>query len=88
MTFAGFPLVDICARFLLPTRFGDDVTIETTMPDFRRSSFDLSHRLLKDGKVAVECSETRVWVVQDLHDAARIKATPVPPEVVARFARV
>ena len=86
--FAGFPLVDIRARFMLPTRFGDDVIIETSVPEFRRSSFDLSHRLLKDGKVAVECSETRVWVVQDPHDAARIKATPVPQDVIARFARV
>jgi 4-hydroxybenzoyl-CoA thioesterase len=86
--FAGYPLVDIRARFLFPTAFGDDVIIETTLPDFRRSSFDLSHRLLKDGKVAVECSETRVWVVQDPNDATRMKATPVPQEVIARFARM
>jgi 4-hydroxybenzoyl-CoA thioesterase len=86
--FAGFPLVDIRARFLAPTRFGDDVIIETTTPDFRRSSFDLSHRLLKDGRVAVECSETRVWVIQDPSDAARIKATPVPLDVIERFARM
>ena len=63
--FAGFPLVDIAREFLLPTRFGDDVIIESTVPASVRSSFDVSHRLLKDGKLAVECSETRVWVARD-----------------------
>ena len=29
--FAGHPLVDAHSRFLIPTRFGDDVTIETTV---------------------------------------------------------
>ena len=86
--FAGFPLVDIRARFLSPTRFGDDVIIETTVPDFRRSSFDVSHRLFKDGKIAVECSETRVWVVQDPNDAMKLKAAPVPQDVIASFARM
>ena len=39
--FAGYPMVDTRARFLKPTRFGDDVVIETTVTEFRRSSFDV-----------------------------------------------
>src|ERR1044072_1385096 len=31
--FAGYPMVDTRARFLIPCRFGDDVTIETTMTE-------------------------------------------------------
>ena len=50
------------SRFLIPTRFGDDVTIETTVAEFRRSSFDVRHRLSKNGALAVEGFETRVWV--------------------------
>ncbi len=37
----GYPMVDTRARFLLPTRYGDDVVIETTVTEIRRSSFDM-----------------------------------------------
>src|SRR6185503_18122690 len=63
--FSGHPLVNARSRFLIPTRFGDDVTIETTATDLRRSSFDVHHRLLKNGALAVEGFETRVWVTGD-----------------------
>ena len=56
----GYPMVDTRARFLLPTRYGDDVVIETTIMEIRRSSFDIRHRLMKDGELAVEGFETRV----------------------------
>src|SRR4029079_19344591 len=42
-SFDGHPLVNAHARFIIPTTFGDDVTIETTATGFRRSSFDLRH---------------------------------------------
>src|SRR3982074_3348498 len=53
--FSGFPLVDIHARFLIPSRFGDDVVVESGVSAFRRSSFDVQHRLLKAGQLAVDC---------------------------------
>jgi 4-hydroxybenzoyl-CoA thioesterase len=81
----GYPMVDTRARFVLPTRFGDDVVIETTISDLRRSSFDMQHRLLKDGELAVEGFETRVWVGRDPADPDRIKSRPIPPDVVAKL---
>ena len=36
---AGYPMVDTRARFLIPARFGDDVVIETTLTEIKRSSF-------------------------------------------------
>lgn len=83
--FVGFPMVDIRARFLTPNWYGDDVTVETTLMAFRRSSFDVRHQLLKDDALAVECQETRVWVGRDPNDPDRIKSKPVPAEVIARF---
>src|SRR5262245_17089295 len=49
--FAGYPMVDTRARFLKPTKFGDDVVIETKVAAFRRSSFDVQHRLSLDGEL-------------------------------------
>ena len=81
----GYPMVDTRARFLLPTRYGDDVVIETTITEIRRSSFDIRHRLMKDGEPAVEGFETRVWVERDPADPDKIKATPLPPDMVAKL---
>jgi 4-hydroxybenzoyl-CoA thioesterase len=83
--FLGYPMVDMRSRFLLPTRFGDEVVIDTAVVDIRRSSFDISHRLLKNGELAVEAFDTRVWVVRDPNDANRIKAQPIPKEIVDKL---
>ena len=80
----GIPLVDTRATFHVPCSYGDEVRIESTVSEFRRSSFDVRHRLLRaDSVLAVEGFETRVWVGRHPDDPARIKAQPIPDEVVA-----
>jgi 4-hydroxybenzoyl-CoA thioesterase len=81
--FAGYPLARTRARFLKPTRFGDDVTVDTSVK-FGRASFEIEHRLSLDGETCVECSETRVWVVRDPASGG-IKSHPVPEAVLAKF---
>jgi 4-hydroxybenzoyl-CoA thioesterase len=81
--FAGYPLARTRAKFIRPTRFGDDVTVATTVK-FGRSSFEVEHKLSLDGTICVECSETRVWVVRDTATGA-IKPQPVPDAVLAKF---
>jgi 4-hydroxybenzoyl-CoA thioesterase len=83
--FAGYPMVDTRAKFSIPNRYGDDIEIESTIAEFRRSSFDIQHRMLKNGALSVECSETRVWVGRDPADASKIKAIPIPQAVIDRF---
>ena len=84
--FAGHPLVNTHSRFIIPTRFGDDVTIETTISELRRSSFDVRHRLLKHGALAVEGFETRVWVQGDAANG-KMKSAPIPQEVIDRLSK-
>ena len=81
----GIPLVDAGARFLAPARFGDVVELTSRVSEFRRSSFDVEHRLLVHGALAVEGKETRVWAARDAADPSKIKSQPIPPEVTARF---
>jgi 4-hydroxybenzoyl-CoA thioesterase len=83
--FDGYPSVESRGRFLLPTRYGDDVVIETSIAALGRSSFSLAHRLTKDGALAVEAFETRVWVVRDPGRPGGLKAQPMPQDVVARL---
>ena len=80
--FSGFPLVRTRARFLKPTRFGDDVTVGSTIT-FGRSSFEVEHRLELMGETCVECSEKRVWVIRDT--SGRLKSHPVPEAVLEKF---
>ena len=82
LNFSGYPLVRTRARFLKPTRFGDDVTVESTIT-FGTSSFTVQHRVLLDGELCAECTEKRVWVVRD--DSGRIKSEPVPQAVLEKF---
>lgn len=82
----GTPMVDTRATFHLPSTYGDDVVIETTLGNFKRSSFILQHRLLKEGdRLAVEGTDTRVWVGRHASEPGRISAREIPAEVVERF---
>jgi 4-hydroxybenzoyl-CoA thioesterase len=81
----GIPLVDSGARFIAPARFGDAVETTSQVTAFRRSSFDVAHRLVVHGAIAVEGSETRVWAGRDPDDPSRLKSQPIPAEVIARF---
>ncbi|MFT8242828.1 acyl-CoA thioesterase [Roseomonas sp. BN140053] len=83
----GIPMVDTRAKFHRPSTFGDPVRIDSRITAVHRSSFEVEHRLLHEGDVlAVEGFETRVWVGRHPDDPARIKAQPIPEEVIARFA--
>jgi 4-hydroxybenzoyl-CoA thioesterase len=81
----GIPLVDASARFIAPARFGDVVELSSQVREFRRSSFDIEHRLTVHGALAVEGLETRVWATRHADDPLQIKAQPVPEDVIARF---
>jgi 4-hydroxybenzoyl-CoA thioesterase len=84
---AGFALVKVTSNFLLPCRFGDALKAEATLMEFRRSSFDVRHRLFKAGELAVEGTETRVWTVRDPANPERIRGEPLPAEVLEKFSR-
>src|SRR5205807_722836 len=62
----GVPLVDAQARFHVPVKFGDFLDIASEIGEFRRSSFDVTHRMTLAGELAVE---GRVGVLRFL-DAA------------------
>ncbi len=79
----GVPLVDAQARFLVPVKFGDQLDVTSEIGEFRRSSFDMIHRMTLRGELAVEGRETRVWAGRDAD--GRIRGKPIPGEVIERF---
>jgi 4-hydroxybenzoyl-CoA thioesterase len=80
---AGIPLVDARSRFIIPNRYGDDVVVESSIREFRRSSFEVAHRILKAGELSVEGFETRVWVYTEAD--GRLRGRPIPDDVRAKL---
>nr|WP_295886592.1 thioesterase family protein [uncultured Devosia sp.] len=76
---AGIPMVDTGARFIKPSRFGDVVDICSEITELGRSSFSVKHTLLRDGEIAIEAHEKRVWVVRD--EQGGIRSAPLPEDV-------
>ncbi len=81
----GIPLVDARAEFRKPAKFGETIEIASRVAEFRRSSFDVEHKISVGGALAVEGSETRVWAARDKDDPEKIGALPIPAEVIAKF---
>lgn len=82
---AGIPLVDVKSRFMIPSRFGEDVIVESSIAEWGKSSFVVRHRLMKGDALAVECFETRVWVARATDDPERFESRPIPAEVKEKF---
>lgn len=78
----GTPMVDTGAKFIVPSRYGDVITIETQATAIRRSSFDIAHRVFKGETLSIEAQETRVWAGPHPDDPERIKGFEIPREVV------
>src|SRR5262249_29689038 len=81
----GIPLVDARARMVMPLRFGDSVEILSNVAAFRRSSFDVEHRLLVGADLAIEGRGPRVWAAADKAEPSRLTARAIPPTVIERF---
>lgn len=81
----GIPLVDARANFLKPAKFGDLVEIASHVSEFRRSSFDVEHKLTIGGTLAVDGGETRVWAARDKTNPEKIGAIAIPAGVIAKF---
>ena len=81
----GIALVDARANFMKPAKFGDVIEIASRIKEFRRSSFEVEHRISIAGEITVEGGETRVWAVRNKTDADKITTATIPAEVIAKF---
>lgn len=80
----GYALVDTQAKFYIPSTFGDEITIETEITEFGRSSFNVEHRLMRGDKLAVLGHEKRV-LVRKKADGKGLESCPIPAEIISLF---
>jgi 4-hydroxybenzoyl-CoA thioesterase len=82
---AGLALLEARAVFKVASAYGDDLTIESRVTEFRRTVFLVQHRVLRsDGTLGLEAFETRLWTVRD-PKTGRIRSGDMPAEVIAAF---
>ncbi len=82
----GIPLVEVRARFLVPSDFGDEVVYETCIPEWGRTSFLAHHKVFRpDGVLGLEIFERRVWVRRVGEGPVAFRSEPIPEEVKKRF---
>ena len=81
----GFPLVDVRGKFVKPAKFGERAEVASEVSEFRRSSFDVQHRMTIAGELVAAGTETRVWTGTDPENPEKIKAKPIPQAVIDRF---
>lgn len=79
----GFPLVNVEARFVRPSRFGDTIVVESRVESWERRTLKVAHRVFNGGEVAVEGVETRIWATRD--DDGRLRGGDIPEEIKALF---
>lgn len=83
--FGGLPLVSAHADFKVASRYGDVIEAESQVLEINGSRFTLRHRFSRDGRLALEGFETRVWTSVHPDDRRRLKGRPVPDEVALRL---
>ncbi|MBA3581371.1 MAG: acyl-CoA thioesterase [Gammaproteobacteria bacterium] len=81
----GIPLVDVNAKFRAPCRYCEPLTIETRLTSWRERTFELQHRVINQGVVAVEGTETRFWGINDPVNVGKLVALPLPEAFIKRF---
>jgi 4-hydroxybenzoyl-CoA thioesterase len=81
----GIPVVDVKVKFFAASRFGDQLRAVSSAVEFGRSSFVLRHQFFKGDTLAVEGFEIRVWTGHDPSNPGRLKALPLPKEVIDKL---
>ena len=81
----GIPLLDVGARFHFGSAYGHILEVESRVVEWKPKTFRVEHQFFRDGRLAVEGHEVRVWAVPDRTGEKPMRAAPIPRDVVARF---
>jgi len=83
----GIPVVEANARFLAPSSYGDELEVESCVAEWRRSSFVITHKFFRAGELILDGREIRVWAAAHPTESNRMKAVPLPEEVVEKLSK-
>lgn len=82
---AGVPMLDVQTTFRSPARFGDRVTIDSEIAEWRDKTFIVRHVMRLADRVIFEAREVRVWAVEDKASPNGLRAVAIPADLKAMF---
>lgn len=74
----GTPIVDVQARFMATATYGDRLTVETTVAEWRNRSFVMRHVVRRGETILVQATEVRIFARRVQTDPPRIEAVAIP----------
>ena len=80
----GTPIVDTHAKFVRPATYGDRISVETSVSEWRNRSFVMKHVIRRGGDVLVEATEVRIFARRVSGEWMRIEAVAIPEFVRER----
>src|SRR5882762_8038436 len=83
----GIPVVEANARFLAPSSYGDELEVESCVAEWRKSSFVITHKFFREGELMLDGREIRVWAAAHPTKSNRMKAVPLPEEVIVKLSQ-
>jgi 4-hydroxybenzoyl-CoA thioesterase len=78
----GTPLLEIHTRFVKPATYGQTLEVHTTVEEWRAKTFLQRHVVQRDGVLLCEGTELRAFCIRHPDDPDRIKAIPVPQDIL------
>jgi 4-hydroxybenzoyl-CoA thioesterase len=81
----GVPIVECGSRFASPVRYGDTMHVTSTIAWVRAKTFRVEHEVVVAGRHCASGFEIRAWVARPTAPGERLRAQPIPPEVVAKL---
>jgi 4-hydroxybenzoyl-CoA thioesterase len=81
----GVPIVESGSTFLAPVKYGDLVTIRSTVAWVKTRTFRMEHEISVAGTVCARGFEVRAWVGRPERPGAPLHSRPIPDEVVQRL---
>ena len=77
----GVPIVESGSRFTAPARYGDVLTIRSTVAWVKDKTFRMEHTISAGETVCATGFEVRAWVARASTPGAPLAARPIPDEV-------
>ena len=77
----GVPIVESGSRFTAPARYGDVLTIRSTVAWVKDRTFRMEHTISSGETLCASGFEVRAWVARPPTPGAPLAARPIPDEV-------
>jgi 4-hydroxybenzoyl-CoA thioesterase len=81
----GVPIVESGSRFTAPARYGDVLTIRSTVTWVKHRTFRMEHTISAGPTLCASGFEVRAWVGRPETPGGRLAARPIPDEVARKL---